>query len=276
MISHRKHNISTYGLLIFFSLVTLVPFFWIMITSLKNMEDLVCNGPLSLPMVYHWANFYQAWTEGHFSVYYLNSIIITSITAIGVLVSCILASYAFVYLQFKGKQFWFGLIILGLLIPGELTLIPLFQNMKTLGLLNSHAAVYLPQIAGTIPFGIFLLRGFMKDIPVPLIESAKIDGASEFKTLTQIIVPLIMPAIVSLLIFAVIWSWNNFMLPNILLQNDNLRTVPAGLNHFRTRFTMDNTLTSAGSLIVAAPLILIYLVFQRNIIEGMLVGAIKE
>lgn len=269
-------RIPTYFLLILFSLVTLVPFLWIFLTSLKVTKDLVTKGPLSMPAILHWENYLKAWKVGHFAVYYKNSIIVAVFTVVGVLLFSLMASYALAYLKFKGKSFWFTMVLLGLLIPGELIIIPLFFDLKSMKLLNTYGALIFPQIALNVPFSIFLLRGFMKDIPYSLLESARMDGSTEFENLFYIVTPLVKPALISLLIFTVIGSWNSFMLPTILIQNDKLRTVPLGLNFFKGKFSMDICLTAAGSNIVAAPIIIVYLIFQRNIIRGMMVGALKE
>lgn len=269
-------RLPAYLLLLIFSLSTLVPFFWIFITSVKTTKDMITRGPLAMPTVWHWENYVKAWISGHFAIYYRNSIIVAFATVLGVLAFSLLGAYAFAYMRFKGKNECFTLIILGLLIPGELIIIPLFHNLKSLGLLNTYWALILPQIATGIPFSIFLLRGFMKDIPYSLLESAHMDGSTELQNLIYIVIPLVKPAIISLLIFTVMGSWNNFFLPTIMIQNDNLRTVPIGLNYFRTKFTVDFALTSAAANIVALPVIVVYLVFQRNMISGMMVGALKE
>jgi raffinose/stachyose/melibiose transport system permease protein len=152
----------------------------------------------------------------------------------------------------------------------------LFNNLKSIGLLNTLWALILPQIAMGIPFSIFLLRGFMKDIPHALLESARIDGSTEMQNLYHIIVPMLYPPIVSLIVFTAIGTWNNFMLPTILIQNDLLRTLPVGLNYFQTRFTMDYPMIATAAVISAFPTAVVYVIFQRNILSGVMVGALKE
>lgn len=269
-------RIPTYVMLLIFSLATLVPFVWIFSTSLRTTTDLIRKGPFTLPDVYHWENYAKAWKAGNFALYYKNSIIVAVFTVVGVLLLSLLGAYAFASLEFKAKSFWFTLVLLGLLIPLEPIIIPLFHNLKAMKLLNTYAAIILPQIALNIPFGIFLLRGFIKDIPKALLESARMDGSTELQNLIYIVAPLVKPALISLLIFTVMSSWNSFMLPTIMIQNDNLRTVPIGLNAFRGKYTRDIALTAAGANIIAAPVIVVYLIFQRNMIRGMMMGALKE
>lgn len=268
-------RIPTYLLLIIFSLMTLMPFAWIVSTSLKEKKDIIVNGALALPTVFHFENYIRAWNEGHFYIYYKNSLIVTSVTVVGVIILALLAAYAFVFLKIKGKSFWFTMVILGLLVPVEIILIPTFFNMKFLHLSDTNWALILPQIGGIVPFGIFLLRGFMRNLPKALIESARIDGATELRTLYHIIIPLVRPALITLLIFTAMWSWNNFFLPTVLVQSDSLRTVPLGLNFFKSSRVFDFTLVAAGSNIIAAPILIIYLIFQKSLIKGITTGAIK-
>ena len=259
-----------------FSLVTLVPFAWIVLTSLKSPAEIVANGPIALPSALRWQNYPKAWIGGRFGTYYVNSIVVAAATIAGVSVLSLLAAYAFAYKRFFLKGFWFSLIVFGLLIPGELTVIPLFHDLRAMGLLNGYGALILPQVAGGVAFGVFLMRGFMKSLPPSLLEAARIDGATEGRVLVGVIVPLVKPALVSLVIFTLISSWNNFMLPTIMIQSDALRTVPIGLNAFRTKYSIDFCLTAAGAVIVALPVMVAYSAFQKTVIQGMTMGALKE
>lgn len=270
------NKIPSYILLLIFSIIAIFPIALILNTSLRNRADIIQNGPIALPKVFHFENYVNAWEQGHFLVYYKNSLIITFATIIGVLVLSLLAAYAFAFLKFKGKSFWYILVILGLIVPVELVVIPTFYNMIFLHLSKTNWVLILPQIAGTVPFGIFLLRGFMKDLPKELMESARIDGASEFRIIFNIVTPLVKPALITLLIFTAMWSWNNFFLPTVLVQRDSLRTVPLGLLFFQSTRLTDFSLIMAGAIIVATPIIVIYLIFQRNLIRGITAGALKE
>jgi|HigsolmetaGSP12D_1036236.scaffolds.fasta_scaffold00165_11 raffinose/stachyose/melibiose transport system permease protein len=269
-------RVPIYLLLLVFSLATLLPLFWVFLTSLKTRKELIKHGPLAWPEAWNWANYHKVWTAGHFSIYFTNSVWIAVVTVAIVLLVVLLASYALSFLNFAGKSFWNYMVVLGLLIPFDLIMIPMFFDMKNFGLLNTRWAVILPQIALSVPFSIFLMRGFMKGTPESLLEAARIDGAGEFRILFSVVTPIVKPAVISLLIFTLISSWNNFMLPTIMISDDKLRTVPLGLNAFRTKYTMDVTLTSAGAVIIALPVIVVYLVFQRRLIDGLIVGAVKQ
>lgn len=270
------NSIPSYILLIIFSLMALFPILVILNTSLRTRADIIQKGPFAPPTVFHFENYVQAWQLGHFLIYYKNSLIITSATIIGVLAFSLLAAYAFSFLKFKGRSFWYAMIIFGLIIPVELIIIPTFYNMIFLHLAKTHWVLILPQIGATVPFGIFLLRSFMSNLPHELLESARIDGASEFRILFHVVTPLVKPALITLLIFTAMWSWNNFFAPVVLIQREYMRTVPLGLLWFQSTRTTEFPLITAGAMIVAIPIIIIYLIFQRSLIRGITAGALKE
>lgn len=258
------------------AVLTISPFFLILSTSLKTKSEINVNGPLALPEMLHWENYSRIWQVGNFIGYFKNSVIVTVIVVIFVVIFSLLGAYPFAHMKFKGKGILFLIILWGLTVPMDLLIIPLFNNLKSVGLLNTLWALILPQIALNIPFSIFLLRGFMRDIPHALLESARIDGSSEMQNLYLIMMPILYPPIVSLIVFTAIGAWNNFMLPTILVQNDLLRTLPVGLNYFQTKFTMDYTMIATAAVISALPTAIVYMIFQRNIISGVMVGALKE
>ncbi len=272
----KMQTLSAYVFLIFSSIFTIVPMLFLFNLSFRVKEDLIRKGILALPEVWHFENYSKAWKIGHFSTYFSNSIIISALSILGVLVLATLVSYAMVYYEFPGKEIVNILILIGLIIPFEIIIIPLFFNMKFVGLLGTRAPVYLTHIALNIPFCVFLLRGFIKDIPVSLVESARIDGAREITVLYKIIVPVIRPALVTIIILIFMWTWNDFMLSNIMLRDDKMRTLPLGLSFFKGKFTRDIPLTSAASTIMMTPVLLLYLIFQKHMIKGLTIGAVKE
>lgn len=269
-------NVPTYIILVVAALFTLIPLYLIFITSFKDMTEIVQKGPVAFPQQFRWENYVKVWQTGNFPTYFKNSIIVTLLTDIGVLTFSLLGSYAFSYLEFKGKNFLFTLIQLGLMIPAMLIILPLFYDLKALKILNTRWALVLPLIALIIPFSVFVLRGFMKSIPKALLESARIDGSTEFQNLIYIIVPLVKPALVSVVVFSTIWSWNNFTLPTVLVQDDMLRTLPVGLNYFRGKFIMDYSMVAAAATMTSIPTITLFLILRRRFIKGMMIGALKE
>jgi ABC-type glycerol-3-phosphate transport system permease component len=269
-------KIGMYAFLTLVALFTAGPFILVLNTSLRTTKEVIKEGPLALPSTWAWSNYVNIWKVGNFSIYFKNSVIVTLIVVAIALIISIMAAYAFAYLKFLGKEFMFLLIVLGLIIPLELIIIPLFFNLKSIGLLNTRWAIILPQIALSVPFTVFLFRGFMKDLSPSLLESARMDGSTEFKNLIYIILPLMTPVVVAATVFGVLATWNNFMLPTILIRNQELLTLPVGLNYFRTKFTMDYSMVATSAIISAVPTIATYLVFQRKIITGLTMGALKE
>lgn len=258
------------------ALFTAGPFLLVLNTSLRTTKEIIKEGPLGFPSTWAWSNYADIWKVGNFAIYFKNSVIVTVIVVATALLVSVLAAYAFAYLNFWGKELLFLLIVLGLIIPVELIIIPLFFNLKSISLLNTRWAIILPQIALSIPFTVFLFRGFMRDISVSLLESARMDGSTEFKNLIYIVLPLMTPVVVAATIFGVLGTWNNFILPTILIRNQELLTLPVGLNYFRTKFTMNYSMVATSAIISSVPAIVTYLVFQRKIINGLTMGALKE
>jgi raffinose/stachyose/melibiose transport system permease protein len=258
----------------FFSIGVLAPFFSILLTAIKSRREIPYN-PLGLPQEWHFENFILAWQQGHFNRYFMNSIYTVIPTVILVLVLSTLAAYAFSRLNFKGKTLFFVLFLIGLAIPLDILIIPLFYELLAMDLLNTPWAIVFPTVAKTLPFGILLIRTFMECLPQEVIDAGRIDGCSTLQILTKIVVPLSKPVLTSLLVFTFMWTWNTFLLPIVFIQEDAARTLPVGLNFFQGRYSTDTPLLLAGTLITSIPIILIYLIFQRQFIKGIIAGAFK-
>ena len=261
-------------LLVVVTLVVLFPFIMALLTAVKSTSDVIHN-PLGWPSSWEWENFSRAWTEGHFGQYFLNSVLVVVPTVLGVITFSLLAAFAFATAKFRGRTFLFALFMVGLTIPLDILIIPLFYEMLDLGLLDTLWALILPQIAVGLPFGILLLRSFIQDLPRELFEASTLDGCSRFQTLRHIVYPLTRPAVAALLVFNFMWTWNQFLLPTVLIQTDEKRTLPVGLNYFQGRYISDVSLLMAGATIAFIPVIVIYVIFQRQIIRGMTVGVAK-
>ena len=256
------------------SLMALVPIIWVIMSALKDRGRVIEN-PLGLPDVWHWENLLIAWTDGHFGRYFLNSILVVIPVVITVLVFGMLAAYAFALMSFRGKNALFILFLAGMTIPLSVLIIPLFYEMLALDLLNSIWSLILPQIAISLPFSILLLHGFIKELPKEILDAGLIDGCTRWGLLRYIVAPLSRPALLSLLIFNFMWTWNNFILPIILIQKDSARTLPVGLNFFQGQYVTDVPLLMAGATITFMPVLLVYIIFQRHFITGIAAGSIK-
>jgi len=258
----------------FISIFVLVPFFWVIATSLKDRPELTYNR-LGLPSVYHWENFPRAWVQGHFGTFFTNSLLEVVPTVLAILVLSLLAAYAFAQISFRGKELLFTIFLLGLTIPIGVLIIPLFYQMLEWKLLNTLWALILPQVAFGVPFAILLLRAFIQELPREIIDAGRIDGCNHFTLLWYIILPLSAPAMLSLLVFNFMWNWNNFLLPVMLIQEESLRTLPLGLSYFQGRYGSDVPMLMAGATISFLPVVIIYIIFQRQFIKGITAGALK-
>jgi len=194
---------------------------------------------------------------------------------IGVVACSTLAGYGFARLNLPGRRVWFYLILLGLMVPFQSYMIPLYFDLQAYGLLNNYLAVILPGIAAGLPFGIYFMQAFFRSLPAEMSDAARVDGCSEFRVFWHIVLPLTAPGISSLTIFQALWTWNSFLMPLIFLNDEAHRTLPMGLMFFQSRYTSNYALISAGVLITSFPIIVVYLLLQRRFVQGLAAGALK-
>jgi raffinose/stachyose/melibiose transport system permease protein len=216
-----------------------------------------------------------AWEEGNFGTYLRSSLIVTgSVVAISTVLS-VLAGYAFGLMRFRGAGVLFYLFVLGLTVPLEAIVVPLYYDLRDVGMTDTYWALILPQAALSTAFGTFWMRAFFRTVPRSLIEAARLDGSSSWVTLWRIVLPLGRPAVLTMVVLVFMWTWNEFLLALVMVSDESLRTAPLGLAFFQGRNTSDEALLTAGALIVAAPVVIVYLFLQRHFIRGMLSGAVK-
>lgn len=256
------------------SLATLAPLFWIVSTSFRTRRD-VAMDPIGLPTELRLDTYVDAWSTARFDQLFINSTIVAVATVVGVLVLGVLAAYAFALLPVPGRTPLFTFFVAGLIVPIGLLVVPLFYEMLALGLLNTLWALILPQIAISLPFAIVLLRAFIIEIPREILDAATVDGCGRVRMLRTIVLPLIKPAILALVVFDVVWSWNQFLLPLILTQNPSAHTLPLGLSFFMGRYAVDFPRLMAGATISLLPTVIIFIVFQRHMVRGITAGAFK-
>ncbi len=256
------------------SLIVLFPLFWVIATSLKDRGQIIRN-PLGLPEVYYWSNYADAWLEGHFGAYFINSIMVVIPTALGVVALALLAAYAFAMFRFRGTNLLFTFFLVGLTVPLGILVIPIFYQMVSLKLVNNLWALILPQTAVGLPFAILLLRGFIRELPEEILDAGRIDGCSSWGLLRFIVAPLSRPALLSVMIFNIVWVWNQFLLPVVLIQKASARTLPQGLSIFLGRYGADFGLLMAGATISFIPVVIVYVIFQRQFVKGIAAGALS-
>jgi raffinose/stachyose/melibiose transport system permease protein len=262
-----------YAALVLVGLVWFAPVITLVLTALKDAGDFAMHGAFSLPKSIRWENFSEAWQTG-VQNYFWNSVIVTGIKVpIGIVLES-LAAFALTHMHFKWADRVFTYILIGLIVPTQMTLVPLTLLMNALNLIDTLTGLTILYIGFGVPFGVLVMRGFFRTIPTAIIEAARLDGCSWFRIFCRIALPLALPAVVSLCILDGVATWNEFILAQIFLRSDELRTLPLGLVQFSTQFSTQYDQLAAAVLISVAPIVLVFLFFQRYFITGMR-GAVK-
>jgi raffinose/stachyose/melibiose transport system permease protein len=269
----QRQSWLTYMLLSIFLLGALLPFMGIFLTAFKETRELA-NGPFALPETWHFENFGEAWEGARFATYFSSSVIVVVPVVIASALLATMAGYAFGTMRFWGDNVLMLLILLGLMMPFEAVIIPLWHFMSSLGLRETYWAVILPQIALSFSFGTFWMRGHFKNIPSELIDAAVVDGCGTWGVLWRVLFPLSIPSLLSMVVLVFMWTWNEFFLVLVMVTGDQ-RTLPVGLALLQGRYASDVPTMAAGALIVSLPVLVIYLIFQRHFIRGMISGAVK-
>lgn len=261
-------RLANHLILLVFAVLAFAPIASIVITALSPRTGQV-PGP-------HPENFVEAWRIGEFARYLQTSALVAVIVVVCALIASVLAGYAFGTMRFKGATVIYYLFLFGLMVPTEAIVIPLFFDLRTLGLTDTLAAIALPQIAQSVAFGVFWMRTQFRALPRSLTEAAAIDGAGPLRTLWRVLLPASLPALATLAVLVFMWTWNEFLIPLLMAPAGELRTAPLSLAIFKGQYTAENALLAAAAIIVAAPIVIVFLVLQRHFIRGMLEGASKE
>ena len=262
-----------YAALVFVALLWFTPVFTLILTALKDAGDFAVNGAFSLPKSIRWANFGEAWETG-VKNYFWNSVIVTCFKVPAGIVLESMAAFALTHMHFKWADRVFTYILVGLIVPMQMTLVPLTLLMNALNLIDTLAGLTILYIGFGVPFGVLVMRGFFRTVPTAIIEAARIDGCSWFRIFYRIALPLALPAVVSLCILDGVATWNEFILAQIFLRSDENRTLPLGLVQFYTQFSTQYNQLAAAVLISVVPVVLVFLFFQRYFVAGM-GGAVK-
>ncbi len=263
----RPSHIVLHAALIAGSIVMLLPFVWMLSTSLKRPPEIFTYPPVWIPSEIAWDNYAKTVSVMPFGRFYLNSLIVTaSVTMLQILVSS-LAAFAFARLRFRGRDALFLLYLATLMIPFQVTMIPNFIVVRTLGWYDTYQALILPTAFSA--FSTFLLRQYFLGIPRDLDEAARMDGASSFQIWWRVILPLSGPVLAALAIFVSLNSWNDFLWPLIITNSLEMRTLPVGLSTFQGQFKVEWHLLMAGSVIAMLPVLVVYIFAQRWFIKGI-------
>lgn len=255
------------------SLVNLYPFIYMIFYSFKSNEEIMFTNPFGAPLIWRAENYYNAWNNFNIPLYFRNSIIVTFIATLAVMVFALMFSYATARMQWKFSGAASIYITAGLFIPAQIILIPLVILVRNLKLTNSYASLILPYVAFQLAFACMVLEGFMRSIPGDLEEAAYIDGAGVFRSFFSVICPLVKPAIASVLLFTCINVWNEFTLALVMVSDEGHKTLPVGLVTFKGQFVTDWGGMGAALVMASIPTVIIYLILGDKLEQALSVGS---
>lgn len=281
MSAGRLERMGTYLVLTVFAFLAIYPVLSILFLALHEKSDLVTG--FAFPTSINLSSFEAAWTDGNFATGFKSSFVVAATVTVVSAVLSIGTGYAFGTMRFTGDRILFPVILLGIIFPYEATVIPLYYDFQdvpllNVNLLNTYWALILPQIGQSVAFGTFWMRAFFRSVPKSLIEASRIDGATSFGVLWRVLAPQARPAVLTMALLVFVYTWNEFLLALVLVSaSESHQTAPLGLSFFAgaTR-AADPTKVAAAAVLVAAPILLVYLFLQRHFVRGMLAGALKE
>jgi raffinose/stachyose/melibiose transport system permease protein len=267
-------EIMLVGALVLNMLLVLIPLLLGFISSFKTTREIFAS-PFAPPTGLNLENYAKVFASGRFDVYFRNSVLVTAGSLVLILVLGAMAGYAIGRYRFRWNNAVYVFFLAGLIFPAKLALVPLFIQLRDMGLLNSHLGLILVYAAGAIPAAVFIMTGFFRALPADLDSAARIDGASEWQVFWRVMLPLVRPQLSIVAIYTAIPIWNDFLLPLVFLKSSGLRTVPQGLSVFFGEFSIDWGPLFAGLTIAALPVVILYLILSEQFIKGLTAGAVK-
>jgi len=276
-------NIAAHAILILGAVTMIAPFLWMISTSLKDLGEVFIFPPRWLPKYWSWGNYLRIWQAkgaagdvfiASFGQQFLNSFKITILGTVGQIFSCSIAAYAFARLQFRGRNVIFVILLMTMMLPFQLTVIPIFYTMSKLRWIDTHLPLIIPFFCGGA-YGTFLIRQFFLTIPSSFGDAAKIDGCNPFKIYYYLYLPLSMPVLATLTVFTFMWRWNDLFGPLVFVHTPAKMTVTLGLTAMQGQFWTDIPLLMTGSLISLLPTLILFIALQRFFIQGVVLAGIK-
>ena len=271
----RKTGKFIYNIGLFiFSIGCIFPIIWIVYSSFKTKDEFMMD-IVSLPQNIQFNNYIKAWVEGKLHVNFVSSLLNSIVTVFFVILLSFCIGYVLSRYKFRGRDFIYTLFLVGMMTPIYALIVPLFIQMRNLGMDNKFFTLLIPYIAIRLPLSVFLFESFVRTIPIELEEAAYMDGANPLKTMFSIILPLSRPIVATVLILSFLDTWNEFPFALTLVRDEVFRTIPVALTNFQGQFTTDYTTLMAALVISSLPVIIVYLCFSKKIIQGMTAGAVK-
>jgi len=272
-------KIIDYFILVIFSVVIVVPLIWILGNAVKSDKDVRVNMANLLPSSGEWefSNFSNAWQRGNIGQSVLNSLIISIISVFFILIVSYLIAYAIARIQYKGSEIIFALFVSMMMVPlAQVVMIPQYKLIASMNMVNTYQGVILLYVAGGIPFSVFLLSSFLRTIPIEIDKAAAIDGCNKIQIITKILLPLSKPGLATVIIFESMSIWNDYFTPLIYLQSAEMRTITLALKNFMGQWGLvDYNRLFAAIAMVTFPIVIVYIIFQKQFISGLTSGSVK-
>ncbi|WP_448316098.1 carbohydrate ABC transporter permease [Streptomyces sp. CO7] len=269
-------NVFSHGVLVLWAIMVTLPLLWAVMTAFKDNRAIIST-PWSLPDSLHFDNFTRAWTEAQIGDYFFNTVVVVGGSLIGTLVLGSMAAYVLARFDFPGNRLVYFLFVGGMSFPVMLALVPLFYVVNNIGLLNTTHGLILVYIAYSLPFTVFFLTSFFRTLPTSIAEAAFVDGASHTRTFFQVMLPMAKPGLISVGIFNFLGQWNQYMLPTVLNTDEDQKVLTQGLVQMTAvaGYKSDWAALFAGLVLAMLPVLGAYIVFQRQVVQGLTAGALK-
>ncbi|MCM3784752.1 carbohydrate ABC transporter permease [Neobacillus mesonae] len=272
--NYRFGTLLTELMMILLALVFLVPFYFLFVNSVKTFGDLLTNAA-SWPQAFEWGNYKRAWEITNFPKVLLNSLIVTVISNLLLVLISSMTAYRMVRRNTRFNRVLFTFFVAAMVIPFQSIMIPLVKVTSTVGIMNSHWGLIICYLGFGVPMSVFLFHGFVKSVPIEIEEAARVDGSSVYGVFFRIVYPLMKPMYVTIIILNTLWIWNDYLLPSIILQSGDLHTIPIATYAFFGQYTKQWDLALPALVLGITPIILFFLLMQKHIIQGITAGSVK-
>ncbi|OKP97049.1 carbohydrate ABC transporter permease [Paenibacillus sp. P46E] len=272
----KTKNSSIYILMIIIAVLQLFPLYWLVISAFKDNSEIIGGTVWALPTEWRLSNFTEAWVSAKVNQYFGNSVIVTLVTLLFVLLFASMMAYALTRMKFKYNSLILFMLLMGVMVPIHATLIPLFMILKNLGILSSRLSIILPYIAVNLPIGVYMLSAFLRTMPKELEEAAFMDGCGVVKSFFKVVLPLLKPPLASVAIFVFLAVWNELLMAATFIQKQELRTLPLGLMNFSGQYSISWGPLAAAMVISTLPILLAYVLFSDQMEKSFTAGAILK
>jgi multiple sugar transport system permease protein len=264
-----------YVLLVIIALIFVLPYLMSVFAAFKPLPAILAQSPLRPPTSPTWSNFSTLFSQYDFGRYLANTLLVTVILTAGQVIFSMMGAYAFARMSFPGRDSLFWLYLMTLMVPNIVTLVPLYVLFAHSHLLNTYWAIFLPYVLG-VPYSVFLMRQYFMTIPKEVMEAARLDGCSESRILWRIIVPISRPILITATLLAFVFGWNNFMWPLIVTNSNSLNVLTVGIANFNSNFSVQWNLILAGALVALIPMVILFAIFQKHIVNSISLTGINR